>query len=633
MLDKQEFIGKPTRAETIEINNRIVHSSVDIDPEQLAEEIMNGKTFVPAYLNRKIKGLLRRKKECWTSQEIFCADFDNEIEIDNPDYPLSSDKKKIKVKKITLTLEQALEQFKDTAMFIYTSFSHKPEHPKFRVVFAFEEAITNPYDMDDTLKYYKKEFPNADKQCFERARMFYGGKELYVLGYDHRIPYIHNKIKNTNSKGDYDSTKVLVSPLNYHSHLYPNINLVELIRNKDIHKLREILGREKQSIGTYAETVNYIKHQDIGELLGLNSRDRCPFHPDYSPSASIFTNEFTKHYLFHCHSDNCNFGTGTIIKVIERLTKLNKVQTLKFLRDIYNIEFIQTEWQIEQLEMIDENIRYLMSGDLEFEYPKQYKINSRYIPDLIQFLTLSKDYVAPKHYTQEQEKLLFYASLEHFARFCGKTKSKKRLGDKLALFTFFSYISKLKESDIPEEMLKRAKLELVKSKGLNGNRTQNLISFYEIPPYTDEVLQFAEKQAEIYAENHFTMKGMSYEMIYRALGEAEAARVYPQMSQKKIKERSHKLSSQMESAAMELINNRGWATEKEIIKIIGKHIHNVSKTGFQRQIKKILGELIQKYELSRKHGNKILFESLGISEIISENGNQSFPFVIYKSKQ
>lgn len=630
MLDDQMFQSKPSKPETIQINNRITQSPADITPEELANQLIKGRTFTPAYLNKKIKGLVRRKKECWTSQEIMCIDFDNEIEIPNPDYPHKSKIKSLRVKKVSLTLEEAIHIFKDTAMFIYTSFSHKPEHPKFRVVFAFDQVVSNPYDMDDTLSHYKKKYPQSDQQCYERARMFYGGRDLHVLDYSNRIPVIQSKKSKTDSNCAHDSTKDLVSSLVYRRHNYPNINMIELIRKKDKNKIKELLNKNNILCHTYSETVEYIKKQDIGELLGLSPHDICPFHPDKSPSASIFKNEFTNHYLFHCHSDNCTFGTGTMSKVIERLTGLNKVQSLKFIRDIYNIEFHQTDWQKEQMELIDENIRYLHSGDLEIEYPKQYKIMRRYIPDLISFLTLSKEYIAPEHYTVEQQRALFYTSLSHFAKFSGKLESdKKRLGEKIALFTFFSYIHKLREPDIPEKLLTRAKFELMKNK--KASKSYNLISFYEIPSYSEDVLAFAEKKAEEYINNHFTMRGWNYEMLFRALGEEEAFRVYPQMNVKKIKEKSHVLSREMELAAMELIESRGWASEKDIINTIKINIHNSSQAGLKRQIKTILGELVQKYGLIRKHANNDLLKELGIGEITSEKGNPSYPYILFKN--
>lgn len=635
MLDHQEFKCKPSEKETIEVNNRITQFQTDITPELLSEELIKGKTFVPALLNKKIKGRTRRAKEYWTSQEIMCIDFDNETEVSNPDYPHNSNKKKIKIKDVTITIEDALETFKNDAMFIYTSFSHTTEHPKFRVVFAFEEEITDPYDVDNTLEHYKKQYPNADQKCFERARMFYGGKSLYSLNYKNRIPIYKTKKHTTEGLRDYDSIKVLGSSLDYRSHQYPHhSNNIELIRDKNVNKLKGILNKDMSLFYTYAESVDYIKRQDIGELLGLNISCLCPFHNDQTPSARIFRNEFTNHSLIHCHSDNCDFNTGTIIKVIEKLTQLNKVQSLRFLRDVYNIDFQHTDWQREQIELIDENIRYLQSGDFEIEYPKQYKIMKRYIPDLIQFLILSKEYLPPEHYTDEQTKVLFFASLEHFARFMGKSESsKKRLGDKIALFAYFSYIYKLKEVEIPEILLERAKFELVKNKFSGNHMSYNLMSFYEIPSYSVEIMSFAEQKAEEYSDNHFTMRGWSYEMLLRALGEDEALRVYPQMSGKKIKERSHILTKEMESAALEILNVRDWVTEKEIINVIKSYIDGVSQTALERQIKKIISELIQKYDLKRVQSNKEVFKNLGVSPPVTENGFMSFPFILIKNQR
>lgn len=63
-------------------------------------------------------------------------------------------------------------------VFSYHTFSSTPEHPKYRIILCHIVPITEKWLDDMILKMLKKMFPEADKHCFETARLFYGGKGL-----------------------------------------------------------------------------------------------------------------------------------------------------------------------------------------------------------------------------------------------------------------------------------------------------------------------------------------------------------------------------------------------------------------------------------------------------------------------
>ncbi|WP_144028640.1 hypothetical protein [Paenibacillus ferrarius] len=643
LLDTYPFSKKPTGSEIPVLSNRISKYPVDITAAELAQEIVKGKTFVPVTLTEV--GEKKRAQLNWKSQEIICLDFDNEKSIPDPDNP----KKKIKVKDIKMTLAAALEEFKDTAMFIYTSFSHKPDHPKFRVVFALEKVCYSSNDIISTYNYFESKYPYIDTNCSEVARMFYGGKELFELNYSNRIPIVIassiNKSKN-NGGGlcDFDSIRVLSNEYNSHqnppskviinSNTQLNIqqdNMLEYIKSKNIDRLHTILNPNAVDFYTYSETVEHIKSQDLRLFLGINAPTfRCIFHDDNSPSASIFKSDKSNDILYCCNSSNCKFGTGNVIKCVEWLLKCNRLQALRFLRQVYKIGFHQTEWQKEQIEFLDENIRYVQSEEFSYSQPIQYKLIKNYIGDLVNFWSIAKDYLPPEHYSSEQSEVLFYASIGHFNKVYGKNKSVKRLGDRLSLFTYLKYIKKLKESEIPDRMLKESKKYIIKNKALNNQDSYNLIQHYVAYPLTQDVLVDAEDKALEYRNSEFTMKAWSWETIARTLNEEEANRVFPQMGGKKtkIREKSHKMTTEIEIVGMKLISENGWTTEKEILENVDLTIIT-SKTGKERQMKKIIFEFMQKYGLIKFQLNKKLSAELGIPPTVTENG-VGYPRIIYK---
>ncbi|ALS22285.1 hypothetical protein [Paenibacillus naphthalenovorans] len=634
LVDDKCYTSKPSNAGIV--TNSIVNHPVDITIEKLAEEIVKGKSFTLSDFHT-VDGKISRSQEYWKSQQLICLDFDNEI-------VKKINGKRVKVKCITKTWEQAKEEFKETAAFMYKTFNYTDNHHKFRVVFMLDEVVINDKLMDGILEEYKDRYPDADPKCFERARLLYGGTEIYVFDYNNRINVntyidklnIHNTYSQSVDQGvlgvQYSLDKyfnAIVTPKPPPKLISVEKNL-SLIRTKNVKRLHEILNPQPIKFYTYSETVEYIKKQDIGLLLGIDtpSNFRCIFHEDNNPSASIFKNADTGDYIYCCQSSNCTFGTGMVIKCIERILKCNRIQSLKFLRELYKVEFHQTEWQKEQIEYLDENIRYLQSPDFPQEYPIQYGLIKNYLDDLVKFISISKDYIPAEHYSIEHANVLFFMSLRHFAKICGKSNIS-RVGDRIALFTYLKYIYKLDEHEIPVRLLERAKKELVMNKNKNSISSMNLINFYSIHPYSEETLSETENKAKEFRGNHFTMKGISKEMFIRALGEEEANRIYPQMKEKKVSEKSHRITKELEQAALQLIDEKGWTTESEILKLIDGIVEG-SKDSKQRQMKKIIGELCIKYGIERKRANKILLTELGIGKIYNDEGIECYPFLLIK---
>ena len=113
------------------IKNRIVDNSFRTyqNVKEIAIEILKGKTCIPS----AIKGNADRN---WRRQQVFLLDFDNKYE--GKDLNESSEK--------YVTEGQILEYCKSIKLLpsiIYNTFSHTEKQQKFRLVFIFEEEITD----------------------------------------------------------------------------------------------------------------------------------------------------------------------------------------------------------------------------------------------------------------------------------------------------------------------------------------------------------------------------------------------------------------------------------------------------------------------------------------------------------
>ena len=113
-LDMTTNTSKPSKEVIGAIQKRIGGAKTTVTVEELANHLHNGATMKAAALNGY-------KNIDWESQEVFAIDIDN-------------DEKSV-AKYGYVTIEDILarcEEYNVTPAFYYTSFSHTPEHHKFR---------------------------------------------------------------------------------------------------------------------------------------------------------------------------------------------------------------------------------------------------------------------------------------------------------------------------------------------------------------------------------------------------------------------------------------------------------------------------------------------------------------------
>jgi len=182
-------------------------------------------------------------------------------------------------------------------------------------------------------------------------------------------------------------------------------------------------------------------------------------------------------------------------------------------------------------------------------------------------------------------------------------KDSKNISVHLAAITYLGLVNKLSEEEIPEPFLKRASDEATK------HNHKYRVGFYSIPSYDSESLSFSTTKAIEFKEKGFTMKGFSRELLLLALGEAEANRVFPQMTEKAIPQLNEEVTSKMERVALELIRQKGWTTEKEILEEVKLRFRGQQRFK-ETQIKRILPNMCDKYLLKRLMSNTLHMVSL-----------------------
>lgn len=416
---------------------------------------------------------------------------------------------------------------------------------------------------------------------------------------DH-LPEIHNGKGGLRTNNKHQRIPlVVIDGANNPKHTNENI---ELIKTKNVQALHQLIDPQPITLSR-DEVWDYLKKQPLHQFLGVAEKSfRCLIHEDNNPSAGIIINEESGHHIYYCGSSNCGFK-GTIIDVTERLTGLNQFDTLSFLRKVYKIEFAETEWGKNQREALECNQELINGPTIHELYPEVYKLAKNYLPLIDTLHQIAKQHIHSETFSDPSGRPVFFVSIRELARTL--KKDSKNVAVHLAALTYLGLVNKLSEGEIPEPFLKRAMDEAHK------HNHKYMVGFYSIPFYDSEYLTFSTTKAVEFKMKGFTMKGFSREMLLLALGETEANRVFPQMAGQAIPQLNEEVTSKMELVALQLIRQKGWTTEKEILEQVKLRFKGQQRFK-ESQIKRILPDMYDKYLLKRVPLNNELKEKFGI---------------------
>lgn len=658
IIDNVNYQSKPKNDIGTIINRMTIDTAKEYSIEEIKQNILDGKTNRPAYCGGK--------ESEWVSQQVFMIDIDNEGNLTDDivldDYVKLVEGKKTKVKflvgsKQHKSYDEIIEHCKNINLipnFVYTSFNHKEEQHKYRLVFILDKVITDFEIAKKIQLYLMHSIGEVDEQCKNLNRPYFAGKAIVFDS--------NNLLNNNNIIEDSKDIMVNVLPSNSTSSkprekCPPNnkeilVNsiiirgtktpttdreetyTIKAISNRDVKYLKGKYGSgEKKMFNNNKEFMDYIRKEiDLGELLEFNypKSIRCIFHEDNNNSASIFQSPDDGAWIYHC------FGCGVsynILGVIEMLGKFkSRPKAYKFIREIFNLEMKETEWQKEQKELIDENLRALDTGELELNCPQAYKNIKSNLKYIRQLLYIAKDNVSNEKMTDEEDNVVFFASNKFIAKELKMNiDSSKEISKKTTFMSYHKLLNKLDDSEVSEDLVKRSRAISINS--LDKNKKYRHVNYYSIPSYNNLLFTEIEEQGKKWKENNYTIKGLSREMFYRTEGKEISDWLYPQYKQvfDKPKEsvvdrttttRSDKRTKRIVKIIFEILQCKNYVTEKEIVDILIEDEEiRITKGEAERQLKKSLKEILDSYGLKRIRANKEIKEQYGMD-------GTGYPFII-----
>ena len=584
-------------------------TQTDITIENLADALCHGASFKPGVL---VGG---NKAENWYQQQLFGLDFDDGIRIEDA-YN----------KVISLGI---------LPCFMYTTFSHKEEHHKFRMIFCNDTVITDGNIRDRLQATLMGIIGGIDEVCFNRDRLFFGGKGQVVLhpDYETRInaetiiekywnddfeQYISNakpksKKKNrpaasskSKDKGDTDKE---YKP-------YENLN-VKAIKEHDVEYLRKVLAHEPVEFENKNEFWDYIYSElDIAELIDIDDPHSfcCVLHDDRNPSANIFTTQ-NGVQKYRCCSENLTLNIKQLIEMLGNFK--SEYKAIQFIMDIYNLSIKESQWSIEQRENIDLMISNITLDKFKELCPQADK-NIKYAKDtFLMMLSIARNNIYSEKFSNDDGEIVFFVTNKKIAEYMGKSNSQKKI-DKISkyikMLIYHDLIRILDDSQVPKELLAKA----IRYSGTD-KRSGNHVNFYAIPSWVIQQLKTIENNGIRWKDKGYRIGGVSFDMFYRSEGFDVAASLYPQYKKKKneygeIVNRTTTQSSdertlKISEVILNCIQSKGYCTEKEVVYILGnQYRYEVTDT----QIKRSLNEIMDCYGLKKVKANKVLKEQYNI---------------------
>ena len=581
-------------------------TQVNITIENLADALVHGASFKPGVLAGG------NKAENWIEQQLFGLDFDDSIRIEEA-YN----------KVISLGI---------TPCFMYTTFSHKEEHHKFRMIFCNDTVITDGNIRDRLQATLMGIIGGIDEVCFNRDRLFFGGKGHTVLypDYDTRInaesilekywnddfkQYISNAKPKSKKKKDSTAASIKNKGTDTAKErpIYENLN-VKAIKEHDIEYLRKVLAHDPIEFENKNEFWNYIYSElDIAELIDIDDPRSfcCVLHDDHNPSANIFTTQ-NGVQKYRCCSENLTLNIKQLIELLGDFK--SEYKAIQFIMNIYNLSIKESQWSIEQRENIDLMISNITLNKFKELCPQADK-NIKYAKDtFLMMLSIARNNIYSEKFSNNDGEIVFYVTNKKLSEYLGKSNSQKKI-DKVSkyvkMLVYHDLIRILDNDQIPKELLKNA------LKYTNGNK--NRANFYAIPSWVIQQLSTIENNGVRWKEKGYRIAGVSFDMFYRSEGFDVAASIYPQYKKKKneygeIVDRSTTKASdertlKISEIILQCIQRKGYCTEKEVVYILGnKYRYEVTET----QIKRSLNEIMDLYGLKKVKANKALKEQYHI---------------------
>lgn len=602
-LSEQQHKNKPSGDLLRYVHNE-VRTPAEHELEQVLSKLSDGYLIKPAGIKNSWDIGKNKYNYTFISQQLFIVDIDNSEQ--------NSDKTPFKAEYI-LTPEKAVSVAISKGVkpcYVYYSYSSKHSLPKFHICFVFDKAVKDKATRDsihlflidlfgktpDSKNYY------SDHQTKSFNNVFFGS-------YNKPIPYkdftaINSLETVIELSKDYIPAETIApdqKEKKIHKTVLTDGTNIRLIQEHNIEQLRKRLGiKDSKQFDSRADFINYIRTEiNLAELLELPPEQNfsCLFHNDKKASATIYKSNTSGVWLYSCFACDCK--NLNIQRVIEKLGGFtSQFQATKYIQQVYRLQIKENEEVIQAKADIDSILELLISTDDDKEKlldiaPITDKVIKKDKDFYIKLLLYIRNHITPDQIDNDGNYIIYLSNRQ--VQQIVDSKSLDKTNKKLLKLQYLNMVKHPKEEQIPKALLLKV------DRGYNKHT-----SLYFVPSWTSNHVHSIELQSIEWQEKGYTLKGMSKELLLRSAGTETTKDIFTQDKYFKTTKESNNQHEQIARALHFLIQQKGYATEQEIINSCG-----LKKYIAEKQIKRSLSEIMESNCLIKVKNNKRWIEELG----------------------
>lgn len=397
-------------------------------------------------------------------------------------------------------------------------------------------------------------------------------------------------------------------------------NIIELVNNTKSTEIKpsavraEASNLQKESHKVhypseiqYENLIPFLKQQDLISYLGINTKPnvnfKCIFHNDNNPSAVIKNNG--GYYKYFCNSPACichNDGKGMdIIDIVKIKENCDTSTAIRKLIEYFHIKLEDSTWINEQSKKFEINMMLLSQlGERKDEFPNLNRIIRFGYPILMDILEIGKENIINRFFSTNGESIFFFSNRYLAGK---RNKSVVNINKYINLFCTLGLLNKIPYKQV-NQRLRATAVQISKDNAQNG------ISFYTIPDY-NKAFKTADERAAIMLQYKFSIKGMSKKYLENCFGEEFANQIY--LVNVKDSEKSRNIRDAIEAFILQQIKTYGYFTKDMIMNYKLKLDNHYIRCGVKEyEFRKVLPDIIQKYDLIYMKANNNINQKLGI---------------------
>jgi hypothetical protein len=611
---------KPQKRHILSLIQEELSKPTEIDVEKLARGLSSGANCRAGAVNGT-------QDSGFISQQLIMLDFDNGETIDGIKTPFPTDKRVTPQQAIDISNQHGLK----VAFGYHTHSNNTAEWQyieKFRLAWVLDTPIYSKAERDKVFDVFTEIYGYMiDSKCRNEARLFYGGHEGKPIYSNYEATNrLDDVLSMWQPRTPQQTPRKATKPRNIKIQPRARNENIEAIRNHDFKFLRKKLGNTKRKIfKNRREMFDYIYRVDIAEILGIDSPKSfcCILHDDNNPSASIFQtqNGIIKYKCHVCHKEGESLNLKQLIEVLGDFK--SEYQSLKFIKDILNIDVKKSEWSEEQEQ--EQNINGIVeklhdSGVDGFTaLCPTASHNTRYAREIfLQMLIKARSTIYPDKTADGN--IIFYMSMEEIASKARKSKVDK-VRNYVKMLEYHGMIETLEDSQIPKAMLQTARQ-------MAEENHYKRITFYSVPSWVQDRLDEIERNGISWKEHGYRVNGISRELFERTEGEETANRLYKGYTQQATKAEKKKREAWKAQAderhealtdiIIKQVTEKGWTTEREVLAEVG------NTDSMKKQLQRSIADIMDGNNLTKSRLNKALREKYKI-----ELPPESHPIIIY----